>query len=281
MTAPAGRLTMRADRRFHRGDLRAVRRRRVGQVLRRSLRRLAPVALVAAALTGLALAALESPALAITDVLIRGQGRLSAADLEARVSDLRGQNILRVDFDAARRRVLDSPWVADVTFGRVLPSTIELEITERVPLALARLGQQLYLVDDTGIIIDEFGPEHSQFDLPVVDGLFTPADADGPMLDAQRVRLAARLLAALASLPGLAGRVSQVDVSNPRNAAVLLADDPAWLHLGQRDFAGRMQTYLELSDTLHDRLPGLEWVDLRFDERIYVRASATRASTAR
>ena len=53
--------------------------------------------------------------------------------------------------------VLDSPWVADVALSRVLPSTIEVRVVERTPMAIARLGQQLYLVDDAGVIIDEYG----------------------------------------------------------------------------------------------------------------------------
>ena len=37
------------------------------------------------------------------------------------------------------------------------PSTVEVRVTERVPTAIARQGDQLSLVDSTGQVIDAFG----------------------------------------------------------------------------------------------------------------------------
>ena len=45
-------------------------------------------------------------------------------------------------------------------------------------MAVCRLGDQLYLVDSTGVIIDDYGPQYVQFDLPIVDGLVV-APKDG------------------------------------------------------------------------------------------------------
>ena len=65
-------------------------------------------------------------------------------------------------------------------FRRVLPSTIELSLTERAPMAIGRLGDQLFLVDAGGVIIDEYGPQYAQYDLPIVDGLVTAPSAGAP-----------------------------------------------------------------------------------------------------
>ena len=54
-------------------------------------------------------------------------------------------------------------------------------MTERHPLAIGRIGEELYLVDEHGAIIDEFGPRYADLDLPILDGLATgtAGDADG------------------------------------------------------------------------------------------------------
>ena len=55
------------------------------------------------------------------------------------------------------------------------------------------------------------------------------------------------------------------------NAAVVLKGDPALIQLGEQEFLGRLQSYLELAPALHGRVADIDSVDLRFDGRIYVR----------
>jgi cell division septal protein FtsQ len=66
-------------------------------------------------------------------------------------------------------------------------------------------------------------------------------------------------------------RVSQIDVASAHDAVVLLDQDPALVHVGDEQFVERLQRYLELYEALHSRVPDIEYVDLRFDDRIYVR----------
>ena len=44
--------------------------------------------------------------------------------------------------------------------------------------------------------------------------------------------------------------------------------------LGEERFVDRLQSYVDLASTLRDRVARLDYVDLRFDERIYVRPQA-------
>ena len=110
---------------------------------------------------------------------MHGNVRLSSGEVQALVEDLRGSSILRVDLDAFRQRLVESPWVADVALRRVLPSTVEIFISERRPVGLCRMGPDLYLVDETGTVIDQFGPQYSEFDLPIIDGLVQPSPNGG------------------------------------------------------------------------------------------------------
>ena len=259
------------DKRFRRSESRPGRRKWKKLAWRGGL--IATLVLVVLALVAAGVALiLRSPTLAVSQLAIRGNVRLSPAEVEALLDGLRGQNIFRVDFAEYRKRLMDSPWVAGVAFSRVLPATIVVRIEERVPMAIARQGQQLYLVDDQGVIMDEFGPQYRDFDLPIVDGLVKSPRSGGPFVDDARVRVTGKFLSALSVRPELRHRVSQIDVSNPHDLVVLLDDDPTLLHVGDARFVERLTTYLQVASLLHDQRSDIDYADLRLDdiERIIV-----------
>lgn len=214
--------------------------------------------------------------LQVRRIVVHGNVRLSAGEVQALVDGLRGTSILTADLGAYRRRLLDSPWVATVALRRVLPSTVEVFVSERRPMGLCRLGGQLYLVDRFGTVIDEFGPRYADFDVPIVDGLLRPPSSGAPAIDERRADLAARVIDALAPRQDLARRVSQIDVSDLHDAVLLLDDDGALLHVGEDRFVERLQSYVDLASALRDRVPDIDYVDLRFGERVYVRPGAAR-----
>jgi cell division protein FtsQ len=202
---------------------------------------------------------------------VRGNVRLSSGDVQAIVDGLRGSNILTADLASYRKRLMQSPWVADAELRRLLPSTVEVFVSERRPMGLCRLGSALYLVDPRGMLIDEFGPQYSEFDLPIIDGLAPTPNAGQPVVDEARAELAARVIDAVAPRKDLAHRLSQIDVSDAHDAVVLLQGDGALLHLGEDKFLERLQSYVDLAPALKQRVPEIDYVDLRFDERVYVR----------
>jgi cell division protein FtsQ len=209
--------------------------------------------------------------LQVRRINVHGNVRLSVGEVQTLVGGLRGTSILTADLHRYRQRLLDSPWVADVALRRVLPSTVEVFVSERRPIGLCRLGNQVYLIDRHGTVIDEFGPQYAEFDLPIVDGLVRPPSSGEPAVDERRAELAARVLDAIAPRKELAMRVSQIDVRDLHDAVVLLEGDPALLHLGEDRFLERLQSYVDLAPALRDRVPDIDYVDLRFDERVYVR----------
>jgi len=140
-----------------------------------------------------------------------------------------------------------------------------------------RINDDLYLIDDRGGIIDQFGPNYAEFDLPVIDGLAAAPRDNGPLIDEARAALAARVLAALQARPSLARRVSEIDVSDVNDAVLILKGDTALVRVGAEQFAERLQSYLDLAPTLRERVASIDYVDLRFDERVYVRPVQSRA----
>jgi cell division protein FtsQ len=162
---------------------------------------------------------------------------------------------------------------------RVLPGTLAVAISEREPIGIARIDDGLYLIDDRGMVIDEFGPNYAEFDLPIVDGI-AGDPANGSLVDETAAALAVRLLAELREHAALAGRVSEIDVTNGRDASVILKGDTALLRIGTERFAERLQSYVDLAPALRERVPEIDYVDLRFDERVYVKPAQGSANRA-
>ena len=81
---------------------------------------------------------LHASALQVRRITVHGNVRISSGEVQAIVDGLRGSSILTADLTGYRRRLMESPWVADVAMRRVLPSTLDVRIVERSPVAIAR-----------------------------------------------------------------------------------------------------------------------------------------------
>ena len=219
---------------------------------------------------------LHASALQVRRIAVHGNVRISSGEVQAMIDGLRGTSILTADLPGYRDRLMQSPWIADVAMRRVLPSTVEVFVSERRPIGLCRLGSALYLIDGAGTLIDEFGPQYSEFDLPIVDGLVSAPNSGQPTIDPGRAELAARVIDAVAPRKDIAQRISQIDVRDPHDAVVMLQDDAAFLHLGEEKFLERLQSYVDLAPALREQVSDIDYVDLRFGERVYVRPARSR-----
>jgi len=250
-----------ADRRFRRSDVRQVRRRNWRQFFFRAGWYGAGALIVVIAAAWLGSALLDAAVLKVDKTVVTGRVRLPQAEVDASLEGLKDQSILRVDLEQFRLRLVASPWVQSAELWRVLPSTVHVRIVERTPLAVARFHGQVYLVD-ASVIIASFGPQYAEFDLPIVDGLMQNGPK-GTVINPQASQLVQRLFEELAPRPDLFARISQVDVSDPRNAVVLLEGEPAALRLGDKNFLEAFRRYEVAARGMRDQ-PPQEYYELRF-----------------
>jgi cell division protein FtsQ len=268
-----------ADKRFHRAHVKPARRRGRLRNISWPIAKygLLPALFLLLVYRGGAVVA-DVPILQVDHILVNGNHRLPSGEVLALLGGLRGENIIRTDLNAWRDRLLASPWVRDATLRRSFPSTVEVVVAEREPIGIGRLKGRLFLVDERGAVIDEYGPQYADFDLPIIDGLSGSAPATET--DDERGDLAARLILSLRAKPSVARQLSQVDVSDLHNAAVILNGDQAVIYVGDDRFLPRIESYLELSAALRARVADIDYVDLRFDDRIYVRPTRKAGKAA-
>jgi cell division protein FtsQ len=229
---------------------------------------------------------LASPELALLhpeQVEISGTRYVQRANVLGIFAADRSHSILRIPLDQRRRQLERIPWVERATVRRALPNKIEVEITERTPIAFLRQGSELSLVDLHGVILER--PLKGNFHFPVVTGLGT----DEPLVEReQRMEVFAGFMNQVESArAGASEQVSEVDLSDANdlratllglqggafsseNSGAMLrrSDAPLLVHFGDGDFQGKYRTLLENIGTYHARAGRLESLDMRFNGEV-------------
>jgi cell division protein FtsQ len=264
-------VTAPSDRRFRRSQVPAARRRHPrARPLWRALKVVVLLGLFAGVVSWIAGSAIDLPWLRVQHLRVHGNQRVHEGEVVALLEGMTGQSLLAVDLERWRSRLFASAWVADATLRRRLPGTIDVELRERVPMGIARAGTDLFLIDAAGTVIDEYGPRYADCDLPIVDGIIVTPVSVPPAIDRPRGQLVSRLMSELRTRPDLAKRVSQIDASNLHDVHVILEGDPAVVRLGETQFVERLGSYVGLQATLREQVPDIDYVDVRFGERVYV-----------
>ncbi len=111
----------------------------------------------------------RSPFFTVNGVTINGCQRVN----EETVLDLSGvkpdSNLLALDLDTMAHAIEQHPWIKSAAISKKLPDRLDIEITERVPVAIIGMGS-LYLVDAGGTVFKKI-EKGERFDLPLITGI--------------------------------------------------------------------------------------------------------------
>jgi len=102
-------------------------------------------------------------------ILVKGNQRLSRSEVIGHAQLSQGVNILSVNLNTTRKRLLSHPLIAEARVRREFPSRIQVTIREHQPLAVLNLGRR-FVIDERGEIFKEAEGTYSE-GLPIVNGL--------------------------------------------------------------------------------------------------------------
>ena len=92
---------------------------------------------------------------AIADLRLDGARETSEIDIARGLGIGSAQSLLGIDVADARRRLLALPWVDGARVAKEFPRTVAVEIDEREPVALWRVGERTLILDARGAPIVE------------------------------------------------------------------------------------------------------------------------------
>jgi cell division protein FtsQ len=219
---------------------------------------------------------LFSPRVALASgdqIEVTGNRYVSRALITEKFAPDFGKSVLQVPLDARRASLEAIPWVQQASVERSLPNRLRVELTERIPVAFLRAGNQLTLVDESGVILDR--PLEGDFHFPVAIGF----DETMPRPDREkRMHLFVAFMNDIdLSHPGASDQVSEVNLADAQDLRASLAglpgledQAPVQVHFGDSDFGTKYRLLLDNIGQWRASAGRVESVDLRFARQVVV-----------
>jgi cell division protein FtsQ len=181
-----------------------------------------------------------------------------------------GRNIFFIPLAQRKLQLEQIPWVESASVMRFVPNRLGVEIHERTPVAFARIGSRISLIDAGGTVMELAPNGKKKYSFPVIAGMNS-----GEPLSTRSARmknynqLVQQLDAGGASY---SRELSEVDLSDPEDVKVVVADPngEVLVHLGAGNFLHRYKTYITHVQQWRQQFDKLESVDLRYDGQIIV-----------
>ena len=189
--------------------------------------------------------------------------------MEAMGGDI-GRNIFFVPLAQRKQQLEQIPWVESASVMRFVPNRLRIEIHERTPVAFARIGAHISLIDAGGTLMELPPGGKHKYSFAVIAGM----NAGEPLSTrAARMKHYNELVRELDSNGAhYSQELSEVDLSDSEDVKVLAADSngEVLVHLGSGNYLQRYRTYVTHVQQWRQQFDKLESVDLRYDGQIIV-----------
>jgi len=189
----------------------------------------------------------------VDHVDVVGEGRISEAEVRARLGVQPGDYLFDMDIKTAQARVQSLSWVDTAVIRRLWPNRVVVHINERRPYALWQNNEVIHVVDNAGIVIsDAHIPNFST--LPLVIG---PGAAEN----------ASEIMAEISSHTVVKNQVSAIVYIGQRRWDLVLNDGTRILlpAVNPGDALKRLQSYHQNNGLLD---LDLERIDMRVEGRL-------------
>jgi cell division protein FtsQ len=179
-----------------------------------------------------------------------------------------GRNIFFVPLSVQKAQLEQIPWVESASVMRFVPNRLKVEIHERTPVAFARVGPRIFLIDAGGTLMEL--PQKHKYSFPVILGM-NPGEPLSTRVP--RMRTYNELVQELDSGGARYSQdLSEVDVSDLDDVKVRV-NDPAGdvlVELGSSEYLKRYRTYVSHVQEWRQQFQKLESVNLRYDNQVIV-----------
>lgn len=199
---------------------------------------------------------------------IRGAKYASQARIQSAFANDFGGSVFKIPLAERRRRLLAVDWVNTASISRLWPRGIAVTITERTPVAFAKLpigGTVRYrfsLIDGEGVLLSI--PRGVRFRLPVISGVTEDQTETDRKL---RVHAMQHLLE---DLGPQAKDISEINAASTVDLRLIaeVGGQAVELWIGDQHYRSRYQHFVENYPEIRKHSDGATVFDLRLDDRI-------------
>jgi cell division protein FtsQ len=183
----------------------------------------------------------------------------------------RNRSVLQVPLDKRRSELEQLPWVESASVQRILPNRIRVELNERTPIAFARSGNQIFLIDAHGVILDR--PEGEEWRFPIVSGVSDELPRDQRE---KRVQTYQEFLKAIDLVrSGSSEQISEIDLASPQDLRAVMTglsgptdQQAVTIHFGSGDFTAKYRMLAENFAQWQANAGRVQSIDLQYSRQV-------------
>lgn len=179
-----------------------------------------------------------------------------------------GINIFSINMKRASKRIMTNPWIKEVRIRRILPDTVEISFSERIPRAIVSLDH-LYYVDSEGNVFKKV-EAGEPVNLPVITGLnreeILTENGDGK----KNILLALELLNVIEN-SGIEQDISEINIDKIYGLSFFTKKGGIQVKVGFTDFREKLLKFKKVMDDLNARNTVPSYIDLKYEGKAIVK----------
>ncbi|NCO82790.1 MAG: hypothetical protein COZ31_02515 [Nitrospirae bacterium CG_4_10_14_3_um_filter_44_29] len=200
----------------------------------------------------------------VKEIVFSGNKHLSESELKAIMGINGNEGLLTLSSRELEARLLKSSWIKAVSFRKDFPHRFTVRIEESMPSALLEMNGRTFFIDDKGNMLEELKEEAIPF-LPVISG--------DPFKN-KSVFSEVLILVKTMKDKGFTAVKDRIEVIIPHGSGpedICMQVDGTLVKVGHGDYEEKLQRLLELEDEIMRRGIPVDYIDLRFANKVIVK----------
>jgi len=194
---------------------------------------------------------------------IHGNRILSKDTIRQYLNLTEGQSWFSLDPYFLSLQLRKQPWVGKALVHRSLPLTIDVHITEKVPVAFLKTADELFLLGDDYLVLEMF-QSSGPWDLPIIVDRNLKDVNPGDKLQPTKLKRAYHLMDLLKENKILPlGAISEIIISDPFNIKLVTSPDGIRVIFGFENFERKLASLSHVLLEISKSRDKIQYIDLR------------------
>ncbi|NWF51461.1 MAG: FtsQ-type POTRA domain-containing protein [Nitrospirae bacterium] len=197
----------------------------------------------------------------IRNIIFYGSKNLTDEELKSLTGIHENESLITVSEKEVCEKLLRSPWIRSVGVRKELPHTLAIVVEEVAPFALLEMNNRLFIINEKGDLLEELKDDPIPF-LPVIRA--NPYNKDENFSEALNLAKSMNDL-------GFSSERNQIEIIVSRPQELTAVIDGTIVKVGSGDYRKKLERLLELEDEIKRRNIPVDFIDLRFENRVVVK----------
>ncbi len=215
---------------------------------------------------------LNSNAFLLQKIDVHGNRILKAEEIKSQLKIGKNVRLTDVELGKIEARLRKNPFVRSVLVSRRFPSTLDIEIEERIPVAYISGRNKMWMVDEEGVLLPPLKGSRA-LDLPVIVGMKNFREKPAVQVQNEKILQAVWLLTTARTLDkNLYYQIDNVSYSRARGLVAYLTKPSLPLYFGRELDVRQIEYVRAILKKLRRerRLASTRYIDLRFEKQVVV-----------